>query len=90
MDAYGIPDPVFSCLRSGYGTDMKWTRLIGVMFAAAAVLAVLAGVRLIVLHRVPDGTLSLGLAVALGTSGIMLMLVDRQMPRRSQRVLANR
>lgn len=66
---------------------MKWTRAIGVALATSAVLALVAGIRLMLIDRVPDGTLLLGLAVALGTSGVMLLLVDRQMARRSERAL---
>ncbi len=69
---------------------MKCTRAIGIALAVAAVLACAAAVRLMMIQRLPDGTLALGLAVALGTSGMVLILIQRRMTRRGQRVLANR
>ncbi len=55
---------------------------------AAAVLALFAGVRLILADRIPDAALSLGLAVALGTSGAMMLLIERRMAHRQPRVPA--
>ena len=58
---------------------MKCVRVIlGIALLAAAALSLAAGIRLIVAHRLPDGTLSLGFAVALGTCGVVWLLIERR------------
>ena len=59
---------------------MKSLRIVlGIVLLVSAALALAAGVRLIVAHRLPDGTLSLGFAVVLGTCGVVWLLIERRM-----------
>lgn len=68
------------------GEAMKYVRVLpGMTCVVLAILATVTAVWFIVVDRLPDGALAAGLAVALGTSGVMWILVER---RRVVRCLA--